>query len=67
MARSPRQYDQRPVPRDFVDYIMTRMSSRPSIEKLEDWWDMELAFQRMNDCPPTCTDFEHHQYPELKL
>lgn len=66
MARSPRQYSQRPVPKDFVDYIMTRRDSIPSVEQLENYWDMELAFQRMNDCPPTCTDFEHHQHPELK-
>jgi hypothetical protein len=66
MTRSPRQYSQRPVPEEFIDYMFVRIGKSSPIDKLESWWDSELAFQRHNDCPPYCTDFETHQHPELK-
>ena len=66
MGHSPRQYSQRPVPEEFIDYMFARLNTtNVPMSKLEDWWDSELAFQRHNDCPPFCTDFEAHQHPGI--
>ena len=72
-AKSPTKYRRRPVPEEFIDYMFARLStaqqkynhSNVPMSKLEDWWDSELAFQRHNDCPPNCTDFEAHQHPGI--
>ena len=85
MARSPKQYPDRPVPQSYMDYLIPRVVSHPAnrnqeresivnellytsqgIEKMNKWCDSELAFQRQNDCPPNCTDFEYQTHPELK-